>query len=109
MSSRDPAPARLALAATGCAFLILGCPALACDLDGFPGMPGSHRFNPFAARGAAVPGIKVARPDTRSPQATPPDREEGRDDAPLDQRPRRERDSRDGSGPISEAGKATFP
>jgi hypothetical protein len=99
-----------------CAALLLVSPAQACDLDGLPGLPGMHRFNPFAARGASVPIGPIARPDARSPQSTPSHRDDSRrsktrGDAPsdpADDRPKRAWESRDGNGAVSAADKATF-
>ena len=100
-----------ALAALGAAVLATP-PVQACDLDGLPGMYGSHRLNPFAARLPAPPppARQPLRPDERSPQATPPERErETRREAPSDpetERPRRLWEHREGNAALGAGDRA---
>lgn len=97
------------------AAVLLASPVQACDLDGLPGMFGSHRLNPFAGRMATVqpPAKQPVRPDDRSPQASvPPERDkETRREASSDpetERPKRLWESREGNGSISAEDKAIF-
>ena len=97
------------LALTG---ISMAAPLAACDLDGLPGM---HRYDPFA-RYAAGGGAAIT-PDQGAPQSLPADQKETapRQDRPATEadraQPRQPKPSQKerSSGVASPEHKATFP